>query len=55
MGKYKYIVFVFFGVILCLIRGVFAKDESKGLLFKVIYIDPGHGGTGYIKYYEKRL
>lgn len=52
MGKYKYIVFVFFGVILCLIRGVFAKAESKELLSKVIYIDPGHGGVDCGAYYK---
>lgn len=52
MGKYKYIVFVFFGVILCLIRGVFAKAEGKELLSKVIYIDPGHGGVDCGAYYK---
>ena len=52
MDKYKYIVFVFFGVILCLIRGVLAKDEGKELLSKVIYIDPGHGGADCGAYYK---
>ena len=52
MGKYKYIVFVFFGVILCLIRGVFAKADGKELLSKVIYIDPGHGGVDCGAYYK---
>ena len=52
MDKYKYIIFVFFGVILCLIRGVFAKDDSKVLLSKVIYIDPGHGGADCGAYYK---
>ena len=52
MGKYKYIIFVFFGVILCLINGVFAKDNSKELLSKVIYIDPGHGGADCGAYYK---
>lgn len=52
MGKYKYFVLVFLGVILCLIRGVFAKNDGKGLLSKVIYIDPGHGGVDCGAYYK---
>ena len=52
MGKYKNIFFIFLGVILCLIKGVFAKDDSKGLLSKVIYIDPGHGGADCGAYYK---
>lgn len=52
MGKYKYYVFIFLGVILCLINGVFAKDNSNILLSKVIYIDPGHGGADCGAYYK---
>ncbi len=52
MDKYKYYVFIFLGVILCLINGVFAKDNSNILLSKVIYIDPGHGGTDCGAYYK---
>ena len=52
MSRYKYILFVFLTVILCLIRGVFAKDDSKVLLSKVIYIDPGHGGADCGAYYK---
>ena len=50
MGEYKY--FVFIGVILCLISGVFAKDNGNILLSKVIYIDPGHGGADCGAFYK---
>lgn len=52
MSKYKYIVLIFLSIILCLVNGVFAKDDGKELLSKVIYIDPGHGGADCGAYYK---
>ena len=50
MNKYASIIFL--SIILCLINGVFAKDDGKKLLSKVVYIDPGHGGTDCGAYYK---
>lgn len=52
MSKYKYAILIFLSIVLCLINGVFAKDDGKGLLSKVIYIDPGHGGADCGAYYK---
>ncbi len=49
MLKYK------IGILFVFMMGIFsfyfvsAQDNEMPLLGKIVYIDPGHGGTGYTK------
>lgn len=45
MFKYKIGIFLFFITLLCVFNYVSAENKSLPLLSKIIYLDPGHGGT----------
>ena len=52
MFKYKFSILLFL-ILLCMVFNyVNAESKSLPLLSKVIYLDPGHGGTDSGAYYE---
>lgn len=52
MKNYKVGVFLVIAVLLCAFNFVSAKNKDLPLLDKVIYLDPGHGGTDPGAYYK---
>ncbi len=53
MTKYKYGILVLFLLCLCSYSFVSAKENTKVLKNKIIYIDPGHGGADPGALYKK--
>ena len=52
MFNYKVGVFLAFIALLCAFNFVSAENKDLPLLSKVIYLDPGHGGTDSGAYYK---
>lgn len=52
MNKYKLVIILLLSIILCLFNVVIAKDKDLPLLSKIIYLDPGHGGTDSGAFYK---
>ncbi len=53
MTKYKYGILILFLLCLCSYSFVSAKENTKVLKNKIIYIDPGHGGADPGALYKK--
>ena len=53
--KYKLVGIFTLIAFMCLFNFVYAKDKAFPLIGKVIYLDPGHGGTGIVGAYYKDI